>query len=310
MSSEEFKKDVLKQQIETVSLFSENLMKAITQAIIYHKQSESNMAYCASHVQRAVNAVLSLAGDLGSIYSVMQVEDSNNTITKLINGVYEQIIRTANKAEIASQLAMEASILSAEVSLSSVEASAQNLSDNLSDLLTSYFSKPDILFSELSVKPDKFRKKSARGKMNSQAGKAQLSHLQPMLVLLQNELQVIVGVKAMSVENGAILYDQVCKDINVLQERLITAQSELLELSLKVKSLTQKMKAINRELNNAKDSFNRFFDMIRKMKAINPLISDDLISSFEKAQYDSILAIELSSEALKSTIAARAEKNL
>jgi len=310
MSSEEFKKDVLKQQIETVSLFSENLMKAITQAIIYHKQSESNMAYCASHVQRAANAVLSLAGDLGSIYSVMQVEDSNNTITKLINGVYEQIIRTANKAEIASQLKMEASILSAEVSLSSVEASAQNLSDNLSDLLTSYFSKPDILFSELSVKPDKFRKKSARGKMNSQAGKAQLSHLQPMLVLLQNELQVIVGVKAMSVENGAILYDQVCKDINVLQERLITAQSELLELSLKVKSLTQKMKAINRELNNAKDSFNRFFDMIRKMKAINPLISDDLISSFEKAQEDSVLAIELSSEALKSTIAARAEKNL
>lgn len=300
----------MKQQIDTISLFSENLMKAIAQAIISHKQSESNMAYCASHVQRAVNAVLSLAGDLGSIYSVMQVEDSNNTITKLINGVYEQIIRTANKAEIASQLAMEASILSAEVSLSSVEASAQNLSDNLSDLLTSYFSKPDILFSELSVKSDKFRKESTRGKMNSEAGKAQLSHLQAMLVLLQNELQVIVGVKAMSVENGAILYDQVCKDISVLQERLITAQSELLELSLKVKSLTQKMKAINRELNNAKDSFNRFFDMIRKMKAINPLISDDLISSFEKAQYDSVLAIELSSEALKSTIAALTEKNL
>lgn len=310
MSSEEFKKDVLKQQIETVSLFSENLMKAITQAIIYHKQSESNMAYCASHVQRAVNAVLSLAGDLGSIYSVMQVEDSNNTITKLINGVYEQIIRTANKAEIASQLAMEASMLSAEVSLSSVEASAQNLSDNLSDLLTSYFSKPDILFSELSVKSDKFRKKDPSRKVKSEAGNAKLSHLQTMLVLLQNELQVIVGVKAMSVENGAILYDQVCKDISVLQERLITAQSELLELSLKVKSLTQKMKAINRELNNAKDSFNRFFDMIRKMKVINPLISDDLISSFEKAQYDSILAIELSSEALKSTIAALTEKNL
>ena len=300
----------MKQQIDTIRLISENLLKAIAQAITSHKQSESNMAYCASHVQRAVNAVLSLAGDLGSINSVMQVEDSNNTITKLINGVYEQIIRTANKAEIASQLAMEASMLSAEVSLSSVEASAQNLSDNLSDLLNSYFSKPDILFSELSEKPEKLRKNNARGKVKSEEEKAQLSHLQPMLVLLQNELQVIVGVKAMSVENGAILYDQVCKDISVLQERLITAQSELLELSLKVKSLTQKMKAINRELNNAKDSFNRFFDMIRKMKAINPLISDDLISSFEKAQYDSILAIGLSSEALKSTIAALTEKNL
>jgi hypothetical protein len=310
MSSEEFKKDVLKQQIDTISLISENLLKAIAQAIISHKQSESNLAYCASHVQRAVNAVLALASDLGSINSIMQVEDSNNTITKPIHSVYDQVRRTAKKAEFAAQLAMEASMLNAEVSLNSVEASAQNLSENLSDLLTSYFSKPDILFSELSVKPDKFRKKSARGKMNSQAGKAQLSHLQPMLVLLQNELQVIVGVKAMSVENGAILYDQVRKDISVLQKKLIIAQSELLELSLKIKSLTQKMKAINRELNNSKDSLNRFFDMIRKMKAINPLISDNLISSCEKAQEDSVLAIELSSEALKSTIAARAEKNL
>lgn len=305
MSSEEFKKDVLKQQIDTIRLISENLLKAIAQAIISHKQSESNMVYCASHVQRAVNAVLSLASDLGSINSIMQVEDSMNTITKLIHSVYEQVIRTAKKAEFAAQLALEASILSAEVSLSSVEASAQNLSDNLSDLLNSDFSKPDILFSELSEKPDKFSKESAREKINSQAGNAQLSHLQPMLVLLQNELQVIVGVKAISVENGAILYDQVCKDISVLQKRLITAQSELLELSLKVRSLTQKMKAINRELNNSKDSFNRFFDMIRKMKAINPLISDDLISSCEKAQQDSVLAIELSYEALKSTIAAQ-----
>ncbi len=305
MSSEEFKKDVLKQQIDTIRLISENLLKAIAQAITSHKQSESNMAYCASHVQRAVNAVLSLAGDLGSINSIMQVEDSKNTITKLLHGVYEQVIRTAKKAEFAAQLAMEASMLSAEVSLSSVDARAQNLSDNLSDLLTSYFSKPDILFSELSEKSDKLRKNNARGKVKSEEEKAQLSHLQPMLVLLQNELQVIVGVKAMSVENGAILYDQVCKDISVLQKTLITAQLELSELSLKIKSLTQKMKAINRELTTAKDSLNRFFEMIRKMKAINPLISDDLISSCEKAQQDSVLAIELSSEALKSTIAAQ-----
>jgi len=300
----------LKQQIETVSLFSENLMKAITQAIICHKQSESNMAYCASHVQRAVNAVLTLASDLGNINSIMQAEDSNNTITKLIHSVYEQVIGTAEKAEFAAQLAMEASMLSAEVSLSSVEASAQNLSDNLSDLLTSYFSKPDILFSELSVKSDKFRKKDPSRKVKSEAGNAKLSHLQTMLVLLQNELHVVVGVKAMSVENGAILYDQVFKDISVLQKKLIISQSELLELSLKIKSLTQKMKAINKELNNSKDSLNRFFVMIRKMKAINPLISDDLISSCEKAQYDSVLAIGLSSEALKSTIAALTEKNL
>lgn len=297
-------------QIDTVSPISENILKAIAQAITSHRQSESNMANCASHVQRAVNAVLSLASDLGSINSIMQVEDSKNTITKLIHGVFEQVIRTAKKAEFAAQLAMEASILSAEVSLSSVQASAQNLSDNLSDLLNSYFSKPDILFSELSAMSDKFRKEGVKGKLNSQAGKAQLSHLQSMLVLLQNELQVILGVKAMSAENGAILYDQVCKDISVLQKKLIIAHPELLELSLKVRSLTQKMKAINKELINSKDSFNRFFDMIRKMKAINPLISDDLISSCEKAQEDSVLAIELSSEALKSTISALTEKNL
>lgn len=297
-------------QIDTVSPISENILKAIAQAITSHRQSEINMANCASHVQRAVNAVLSLASDLGSINSIMQVEDSKNTITKLIHGVFEQVIRTAKKAEFAAQLVMEASILSAEVSLSSVQASAQNLSDNLSDLLNSYFSKPDILFSELSAMSDKFRKEGAKGKINSQAGKAQLSHLQSMLMLLQNELQVILGVKPMSAENGAILYDQVCKDISVLQKKLIIAHSELLELSLKVRSLTQKMKAINKELNNSKDSFNRFFDMIRKMKAINPLISDDLISSCEKAQEDSVLAIELSSEALKSTIAALTEKNL
>jgi hypothetical protein len=310
MNSEELRKDVLKQQIETVGLFSENLMKAIDQAIISQKQFESNIAYCATHVQRAVNAVLTLASDLGSVNSVMKVKGSKNTITKLIHSIYLQLIRTAKKAELAKQLAMEASIISAEVSLNSVEASAQNLSDNLSDLLKGHFTKPDILLSEFSEKPDNFIIEIARGKINSQGGKAQLSHSQDLLVLLQNELQLIVAAKAISEENVAILYDQVCEDICVLQNKLINAQSELLELRLKIKSLNQEMKAINKKLNEVKDSFNRFFDMVRNMKAINPLISDDLIRICKNTQHDSVLAIERSSEALKSTLAALTEKNI
>ncbi len=318
MSSEELKEnailmDAIRQQVDTISNVSENLRKAIPDAIISHKQSERNLAYCASHVQRAVNAVISLASDLASINSLMQAGDSNNQTTKLFHRVFKQIISTGNKAETAAQLAMDASMLNAQLSFSLVEVSAQNLHEDLFDLMKIHFSQPNSFLSELSVKPYKIMEFTASGKINSQAGKAHLSYLQPMIVLLQNELQIISQFQnptkagAMYVDNRFKIYDQVCMDIRVLKKSLITAQSELLELNLKVKSLTQKMKAINMELNNAKDSYTRFFDMIRKRKAINPLISDDLISCCEKAQNDLVSAIKQSFKALKFTIAAGTE---
>lgn len=305
--------DALVRQSDIIGLVSENLQKAIALAIIFHKQSESNIAYCASQVLRATNAVVCLASDLGSINSVIQAEDSNNRISELFEGVYEQITKTANKAEIAVQLAMEASMLSSQLSLNLVQDSAQNLYEDLFNLMTNYFSQPDTLLSELSGKPFKTRKVKASGEIKSKAVKTEPGHLQAEVDFWHNELQVITEVqdhaehKAITAVNRSVLYEQVCKDISVLQIRSVTAQSELFYLSMKINSLTRKMKAMTRELKNSADSFNGFFDRIIKMKAINPLISDDLISSCGKTHDDSSLALELCSEALKSALAARTE---
>lgn len=97
-----------------------NELTSATQASDLMKQSMSNTAVCAANVQIAANAVVKLASDMGSIYSIINAADYGSDIYIQAEDARNKMNETAYDAEYASQLAMEASMMVSEVSSSTM----------------------------------------------------------------------------------------------------------------------------------------------------------------------------------------------
>ncbi|MDP9047216.1 MAG: hypothetical protein M3N14_03710, partial [Bacteroidota bacterium] len=113
-------KTSVKLQAVATSNISNNQLLSATQASQYAKQSVTNTAVCAANVQVASNAILRLASDLGSIYSIVNAADSDTDIFTQAQEARDLINQTAYEAEVASRIAMKASALMSEVSASTV----------------------------------------------------------------------------------------------------------------------------------------------------------------------------------------------
>lgn len=103
-----------------------NLMDAAAQGNTYTAQGINNIAVGAVNVQVAANAILKLASDVGSIYSIAKAADFDTQIHQQAKLVNERMGDTAYDAELASQYAMEASNLMAQVSASTVLSQAKS----------------------------------------------------------------------------------------------------------------------------------------------------------------------------------------
>lgn len=114
-----FKTIVQNQSVKNSNL-SINLLSSATQANLYVKQSTTNVAVCASNVQIAANSIVRLASDIGSIFSIVNAADFDSDIYFHAENARELMNHTAYDAELASKLAMESSMLTAEVSASTV----------------------------------------------------------------------------------------------------------------------------------------------------------------------------------------------
>jgi len=112
-----------------------NLLGTATQANQFVKQSTTNIAVSASNVQIATNAIVRLAGDMGSIYSILNAADFDSSIYMLAREASKLINETAYDAEVTSQMAMEASTLTAEVSASTVLDMAKATNGLMSSVL-------------------------------------------------------------------------------------------------------------------------------------------------------------------------------
>lgn len=112
-----------------------NLIDSSTQGNAYTSQSISNIAVGAANVQVAANAILKLASDAGSIYTIAKAADFDTQIHEQAEEVYSKMNETAYDAEVASQLAMEASSLTAQVSSSTVLSEAKGMGTQMSSLL-------------------------------------------------------------------------------------------------------------------------------------------------------------------------------
>jgi len=114
-----FKTSVNNEAVRNTNI-GNNLLSSATQANQYLSQSASNTAICASNVQIAATAITRLASDVGSVFSIVNAADFDTDIYTLTEEVHRLINETAYDAEYTSQVAMDASMLTSEVSSSTV----------------------------------------------------------------------------------------------------------------------------------------------------------------------------------------------
>jgi hypothetical protein len=139
-------KAMVKEQAVKNSNSSNNLLSSANQANQYLKQSTSNTAVCAANVQMAAAAIIRLAGDMGSIFSIINAADSESEIYTQANEALRLINDTAYSAELTSQLAMEASMLTSEVTSSTVLDRAKATNTAMNNLLKVASSEVDASF--------------------------------------------------------------------------------------------------------------------------------------------------------------------
>ncbi|MEO6521392.1 MAG: hypothetical protein ABIN91_06940 [Mucilaginibacter sp.] len=122
-------------QAVTVSNIANNQLASATQANQYVKQSVTNAAVCAANVQVAANAIVRLAGDIGSIFSIINAADYGTQLYTYATQLKQLINDTAYAAEQASQNAMQASMLTSEVSSATVWDKSKSTNAQANNLL-------------------------------------------------------------------------------------------------------------------------------------------------------------------------------
>lgn len=119
----------LKEQAVINNNISVNLLTSANQEKQYVAQSVTNTSVAAANIQAASNAILKLAGDMGSIYSMVGAADFDTDIYLQSREAHRLMNQTAFDAERVSQTAMEASTLTAEVSAAALADEAKTTND-------------------------------------------------------------------------------------------------------------------------------------------------------------------------------------
>lgn len=119
----------------TNSNISNNELASATQASSLQKQAVSDVAVAASNIQIAANAVVKLASDIGSVYSIVNASDFDSDIYRQAEDARELMNETAYLAEVTSQLGMEASMLTSEVSSDTVLNESKSTNAAMNNIL-------------------------------------------------------------------------------------------------------------------------------------------------------------------------------
>jgi len=114
----------MKEQAVVSNNISINLQTCAGQQKTYTAQAVTNTAVAAANIQVATNAVVKLAADMASIYSIVNAADFGTEIYSQSEEAQRRMNDTACEAEMVSQLSMEASMLTSEVSSATVSDQA------------------------------------------------------------------------------------------------------------------------------------------------------------------------------------------
>ncbi len=129
------KKAAVKKQAVHDSNLCTNMLASATQANTFLKQSVTNIAVAAANVQVACNAIVRLASDTSSAFSIINAADFGSSIYNLALEAQGTMAKTASEAEKASKLAMESSWYTAEVSGPTVLDKAKTANSAMGNLL-------------------------------------------------------------------------------------------------------------------------------------------------------------------------------
>ncbi|HPF10818.1 MAG TPA: hypothetical protein PKW08_05230 [Flavobacteriaceae bacterium] len=128
-------KGAVKDQAVINSTISQNLLMAANQGKAYVSQSVTNASVGAANVQIASNAVLKLASDIGSAFSIISAADHGDPLHPEALQAYQLINQTAAAIEEVSNLAMEASSAAAQISAPTVAAKAKATNTAVNNIL-------------------------------------------------------------------------------------------------------------------------------------------------------------------------------
>jgi len=128
--------EIIKDEAVENNNLSTNVIATANQEKQFNLQSVSNTAVAAANIQIATNAIVGLASDMGSIVSILNAADYGSQIFEQALAVNKLMNNTAYNAEVSSQLAMDASYLTAEVTASTVSDMATTTGTSITDLLT------------------------------------------------------------------------------------------------------------------------------------------------------------------------------
>ena len=135
----------IKNAVVKNSGISNNLLNLSQQASLKTNELVTNSSICATNIQIAANAIVRLAGDVGSIFSIINAADNDTELYKICEKANKCINTTAYHAEILSKEAMELSILSAEIpAISNLDLSKKN-DELMTNLLQAVSSEYDSI---------------------------------------------------------------------------------------------------------------------------------------------------------------------
>lgn len=141
----------LKDQAVINNNIAVNLLAAANEEKSYVAQSVTNTSVAAANIQIASNAILKLAGNAGSIYSMVSAADFDSDIYLQSKEAYRLMKKTAFDAERVSQMAMEASALTAGVSSGIVADEAQATATAISTLYKAINTGFDVISSAVAA---------------------------------------------------------------------------------------------------------------------------------------------------------------
>jgi hypothetical protein len=128
-------KTLVKAETQHATSIATNILESATTSSACVKQSVSNAAVGAANVQIAANAVVRLASDIGEVFNILTNINADSDIFLQCKEVNLLMNSTAYNAELASQIAMEASMLASQVSAGDLLAKAKKTNDPMQNLL-------------------------------------------------------------------------------------------------------------------------------------------------------------------------------
>lgn len=129
---------------------STNVLTSATNAKTYVSKSVSNTAVAAANVQIATNAIVKLASDTGSIFSIVNAADFGTDIYHQAEQAKNLMNTTAYLAERTSQDSMEASSYVAQISVATLADKATVADTSIKNLLGAVSTQLDDTTTELS----------------------------------------------------------------------------------------------------------------------------------------------------------------